>query len=51
MVPHMTARIEISYGELLDKITILEFKGDGIADLAQRPPVSNILRATENALG
>lgn len=45
MVPHMTARIEISYGELLDKITILEIKAARIADPAKLRNVSAELTA------
>jgi predicted nucleic acid-binding Zn-ribbon protein len=49
IVPHMTARIEISYGELLDKITILEIKSERIAESAKLANVSAELAALNAA--
>lgn len=45
MAAFMTARIEISYGELLDKITILEIKSERIGDPAKLANVGMELAA------
>lgn len=41
----MTLRVPVSWGELLDKITILEIKAERIADAAKRANVGRELTA------
>ncbi|MGD9600190.1 MAG: DUF6165 family protein [Gammaproteobacteria bacterium] len=45
----MTARIEVSYGELVDKITILEIKSERIPDPAKLANVRRELAALRDA--
>lgn len=45
----MSIEIEISYGELIDKITILEIKFDRIADAAKRANVQRELAVLHDA--
>jgi len=45
----MSIEIEISYGELIDKITILEIKFDRIADAAKRANVERELAVLHDA--
>lgn len=39
----MTVKVDVSYGELLDKISILEIKMDHVVDPAQRANISTEL--------
>ena len=45
----MSIKIDISYGELLDKITILEIKSERIADKAKLENVHTELRVLQDA--
>ena len=50
----MSIKIDISFGELLDKITILEIKSERIADPAKLSNVTtelNVLKETWNTAG
>lgn len=45
----MTVRVEVSYGELIDKITILEIKQRNVSDPGQRKNVETELRILSEA--
>ena len=50
----MSIKIDISYGELLDKITILEIKAERIADVAKLANINHeleVLTATWDSAG
>lgn len=51
----MTVKVDVSYGELLDKITILEIKLDHVTDPAQRANIEKeralLSEARDSALG
>ena len=47
----MSVKVEISYGEMLDKLTILEIKLDNVADAAKRANIEAELAVLRRARG